>query len=92
VNPFGGGKSTNTTYEFYNPSTLSRQLAFGQLPIKVCYTDVVKPRETITSGLEWIRVAQLLLDADIVDVDLSASVPTSFITKSYKFWWEEWKE
>jgi len=24
VNSFGGGKSTNTTYEFYNPSALSR--------------------------------------------------------------------
>jgi len=48
VNPFGGGKSTNISYEFYNPTALS---------IKLCYTDVVKPRETITSGLEWIRVA-----------------------------------
>ena len=57
VNNFASGKNTNTTYEFYNPSTLSRQLAFGQLPIKLCYVDVVKPRETTTSGLEWIRVA-----------------------------------
>jgi tRNA threonylcarbamoyladenosine modification (KEOPS) complex Pcc1 subunit len=29
------------------------------VPIKLCYADVVKLRETITSGLEWIRVAQL---------------------------------
>ena len=72
VNPFGGGKSTNTTYEFYNPSALSRQLAFGQLRIKLCYADVVKPRDTITNGLEWIRVAQLQSDADTADVDLSA--------------------
>jgi hypothetical protein len=27
VNIFGRGKNTNATYEFYNPSTLSRQLA-----------------------------------------------------------------
>jgi len=52
VNPFGGGKSTNTTYEFYNPSAVSRQLALCQLPIKHGYANVVKPRETITSGLE----------------------------------------
>jgi len=25
VNTFGSGKNTNTTYEFYNPSVLSRQ-------------------------------------------------------------------
>ena len=54
VNTFGSGKNTNPTYEFYNPSTLARQLAFGQLLIGLCYADVVKPRETITSLLEWI--------------------------------------
>jgi len=59
VNNFGSGKNTNTIYEFYNPSALARQLAFGQLPIKLCYANVVKPREVITSGLEWIRIAQL---------------------------------
>jgi hypothetical protein len=92
VNNFGSGKNTKTTYEFYNPSALSRQLAFGQLPIKLCYADVVKPRETIISGLEWIRVAQLQPDADTTDVDISAWVLASFITQSYKLWWEEWKE
>jgi hypothetical protein len=53
---------------------------------------VVKPRETITIGLEWIRVAQLQPDADTEEIDLSAWVPASFITQSYKLWWEEWKE
>jgi len=59
VNSFGSGKNINTTYEFYNPSALAHQLAFGQLPIRLCYADVVKPRETITSGVEWIWIAQL---------------------------------
>ena len=57
VNTFDSGKNSNPTYEFYNPSALARQLDFGQLPIGLCYADVVKPRETITSGLEWIRIA-----------------------------------
>ena len=75
VNSFGSGKNTNTTYDFYNPSALARQLAFGQLLIKLCYIDVVKPREVITSSLEWIRIAQLQQDADMIDIDLSAWVP-----------------
>ena len=29
VNSFGSGKNTNPTYEFYNPSALAHQLAFG---------------------------------------------------------------
>jgi len=92
VNTFDSGKNTNRTYKFYDPSTLARQLAFGQLPIRLCYVDVVKPRETITSGLEWIRIAQLQPNADTTDIDLSAWILALFITQVYKQWWEEWKE
>ena len=92
VNTFGSRKNTNPTYEFYNPSALARQLAFGKLPIRLCYADVVKPRETITSGLEWIRIAQLQPNADTLDIDLSAWILALFITQAYKQWWEEWKE
>jgi len=92
VNFFGSGKASSITYEFYNPSALARQLVFGQLPIALCYADVVKPRETITSGLEWIRIAQLPPNADTSDIDLSAWIPSLFITQAYKQWWEEWKE
>jgi len=72
VNTFGSGKNTNPTYELYNPSALARQLAFGQLPIRLCYADVVKPREIITSGHECIRIAQLQPNVDATDIDLSA--------------------
>jgi len=91
VNTFGSEKNTSATYEFYNPSALARQLAFGQLPIKLCYVDVIKPWETITSGLDWIRIAQLPPDTDTTDVDLSTWVPASFISESHKSWWQEWK-
>jgi len=50
VNFFSSGKASNQTYEFYNPSALARQLAFGQLPIALCYADMIKPRETIVDG------------------------------------------
>jgi len=59
VNFVGSGKASNQTYEFYNPSALARQLAFSQLPIALCYADVIKPWETNTSLLEWTRIAQL---------------------------------
>jgi len=52
----------------------------------------VKPRETITSGLEWIRIAQLPPNADTSDIDILGWVPALFITEMYKQWWEEWKE
>jgi hypothetical protein len=71
VNTFGSGKNTNITYEFYNSSAVSRQLAFRQLSIKLCFADVIKSRETITCGTEWSRVVRLSTDVDITDVDLS---------------------
>jgi len=83
VNFFGSGKTSPQTYEFYNPSALACQLAFGQLPIALCYTDVIKPRETINNLLEWIQVGQLPSSAD-TDVDLSEWVPAAFITQAYK--------
>ena len=73
VNFFGSGKASNLTYEFYNPSALARQLAFGQLSIALCYADVV-------NGLEWIRIAQLPPNDDTSDIDLSAWIPALFIT------------
>jgi len=84
VKTFGSRKNSSPTYEFYNPSALARQLAFGQLPIRLCYADVVKPRETITNGLEWIRIAQLQPNADTSDIDLSAWILALFITQAYK--------
>jgi hypothetical protein len=66
-------------------------LAFGQLPIKLCFADVIKPRETIIDGTDWSRVVRLSPDVDATDVDLSTWMPTSFITESYKLWWQEWK-
>jgi len=85
VNFFGTRKASNLTYEFYNPSALARQLAFGQLPIALCYADVIKPREIITNNLEWIRIAQLPPNAD-TDIDLSAWIPALFITQEHKQW------
>jgi len=52
----------------------------------------VKPRETITNGLEWIRIAQLQPNADTSDIDLSAWISALLITQAHKQWWEEWKE
>jgi len=91
VNFFGSGKASNQTYEFYNPLALARQLAFSQLQIALCYADVIKPRETITSLLEWTRIAQLPPNAG-TDADLSDWIPAIFITQAYKQCWEEWKE
>jgi len=55
VNSLGSGKTSNQTYEFYNPSALARQLAFSQLPIALCYADMINPGKSSlisSSGFE----------------------------------------
>ena len=47
------------TYEFYNPSLVARQFGFGQLPPRLFFKDVLKPREDISEVLEAGRVFQL---------------------------------
>ena len=61
VNTFSSAKNASISYKFYNPSAVARQLAFGQLSIKLYYVDVINPREAITSGLDWDKVVQLPL-------------------------------
>jgi hypothetical protein len=46
---FFGGKVHPTSYELYYPSIAARQLAFGQVPIKLSFADVVKPREILSA-------------------------------------------
>jgi hypothetical protein len=67
------------SYEFYYPYVAARQLGFGQLPVHLFFTDLVKPRETVSNGLEYDRLKNLVLDADTID--LEGWIISSFTTK-----------
>jgi hypothetical protein len=43
----------------------------GSCQSNFVFADVIKPRETITSGTDWSRVVRLSPDVDAIDVDLS---------------------
>ena len=47
------------TYEFYNPSFVSRQFGLGQLPPQLFFKDILRPREGISEVMEASRVFQL---------------------------------
>ena len=47
------------TYEFYNPSFVSRQFGLGQLPPQLFFKDILRPREAIGEVMETSRVFQL---------------------------------
>jgi hypothetical protein len=63
------GKDQSATYEFYNPSVCARQLGFGQLPIGLYFSDMIKPREIIPSGTCYQRLSDRVPDSTTIDLD-----------------------
>ena len=47
------------TYEFYNPSFVARQFGLSQLPPRMFFKNILKPREDISEVFEASRVFQL---------------------------------
>jgi hypothetical protein len=48
-----GREKSPTSYEFFCPSIVARQMSFGQLPPALFFADKVKSRETITTRIEY---------------------------------------
>ncbi|CAO2184601.1 unnamed protein product [Urochloa humidicola] len=76
------------SYEFYNPSVIARQLGFCQGPIKLYFADLIRPRDSIPTGLAYHR---LLDRVPAVNMDILTSWKyTHFGSKVFKKWWLEW--
>jgi hypothetical protein len=63
------GRSHQPSYEFYYPSVAAHQLGFDQLPVRLFFTNLVKPRETVSNRLEHDRLKNLVLDAETIDLE-----------------------
>ena len=50
------------TYKFYNPSFVAHQFGLGQLPPRLFFRNILKPREGISEMMEASRVFQLVSD------------------------------
>jgi hypothetical protein len=78
---FSIGRSHQLYSEFYHPSIAARQLGFGQLAVRPFFTNPVKPRKVVNSGLEYDRLKNLMPDAEIID--LEGWTISSFTTKPF---------
>jgi hypothetical protein len=66
---FSIGRSHQLTYEFYNPSVAACQFGFSQLPVRLFFADLVKPREIVNNSLEYDRLKDLMPDAETIDLE-----------------------
>lgn len=46
------------SYEFHCPSIAARQMGFGQLPPALFFANKLKPREAVSTGVEFNKILQ----------------------------------
>jgi len=85
---FHHGRLVQSTYEFYYPNMVARQLGCGQLPPKFLFSTIIKSRELITEGMEAKKVFELGWELPIYEPS-----PFGLIDVAHPFfvsWWQEW--
>jgi len=85
-----GREKTPTSYEFYYPSIVARQMGFGQLPPALYFADKVKPREVVTAGTEYNRL--LHFEQSLLPEAISGWECTPFTSTAFDHWWQEWSQ
>jgi hypothetical protein len=53
---FCGGRLNHSTYEYYQPNMMARQLGCGQMPPRLFLHEFLKPREEIKDSIQARRV------------------------------------
>jgi hypothetical protein len=81
-------KDQLASYEFYNPSVSARQLSFGQLPIGLYFSDLVKPREIIPDDIHYRHLLDWVPDSSTINLDFWRF--SSFSSLLFNIWWAEW--
>jgi hypothetical protein len=87
---FHHGRSLQPTYEFYNPNVVARQLGCSQLPPRLFFSTLLKPREVLREGLETKRVFELGWDLPLYE-----PLPFKIIERAHPLftsWWQEWRD
>ena len=84
------GKDQLATYEFYSPSVVAHQLGFGQLPIGLYFSDLIKLREAIPDPVHYCLLRSLIPSSATVDLDTWRFQP--FSSSLFNTWWTEWAE
>lgn len=81
------GRSTNLSYEFYNPMVAAKQCGLGQFPINLYFHRLLESRGIVSSGLIMSKALEIetpnLGDCDRLHL-------SAFVHISFQAWWQEW--
>jgi hypothetical protein len=87
---FSGGRQNQSTFEYYQPNTMARQLGCGQVPPRLFLHEFLKPREEMKENLQVRRVFEYQCSPTIYAP--WPFVPTSIVHPSFTSWWQEFHD
>jgi hypothetical protein len=83
---FCGGRQNHSTYEYYHPNMMARQLGCGQVPPRLFLHEFLKSREEIKESLQAKRVFEYQCSPTIYPWSF---IPTSIDHPFFISWWQE---
>jgi hypothetical protein len=84
---FNGGRQNQSTFEYYQPNMMARQLGCGQVPPSLFLHGFLKPREDIKESLQAKRVFEYQCSSTVYAP--SPFVPITISHPSFTSWWQE---
>jgi hypothetical protein len=86
---FCGGRLNHSTYEYYQPNMMARQLGCGQMPPRLFLHEFLKPREEIKDNMQARRVFEYECSPTLYTwpfTPIIAAHPT------FTSWWQEFHD
>jgi hypothetical protein len=86
---FCGGRLNHSTYEYYQPNMMARQLGCGQMPPRLFLHEFLKPREEIIENIQARRVFEYNCSPTLY---AWLFTPTTIAHPLFISWWQEFHD
>jgi hypothetical protein len=87
---FSGGRQNQSTFEYYQPNMMARQLGCDQMPPRLFLHEFLKPREDIKESLQVKRVFEYQCSSTVYAP--RPFVPITIAHPSFTSWWQEFHD
>jgi hypothetical protein len=87
---FSGGTQNQSTFEYYQPNMMARQLGCGQVPPRLFLHEFLKPIEDIKESLQEKRVFEYQCNSTVYAP--RPFVPIKIAHPSFTSWWQKFHD
>jgi hypothetical protein len=86
---FCGGRLNHSTYEYYQPNMMARQLGCGQMPPRLFLHEFLKPRQEIKDSIQARRVFEYECSPTLYTWPFT---PITIAHPTFIPWWQEFHD